>query len=87
MLGHVPKPQLRPAYQILPPILQEMRETAGLSQRELADHLGVAQNTIHRMEVGSRRCDPVELIDWTRACGASPRSVFDRLVRATPKRR
>ena len=77
----VTKPQLRQSYQVLPPILRQLREDAGLTQRQLAEQLGVAQNTIHRMEIGSRRCDVLELIDWAKVCGASPRSVFERVLR------
>lgn len=77
----MPKPQLRNRYRPLPCLLQKLRQAAGLTQRQLAERLGVAQNTVHRMEIGSRRCDAVELIDWARACGSSPQSVFDRLVR------
>ena len=77
----VPKPQLRQAYRLLPDLLRELREQASLTQRQLAQKLKVAQNTVHRMEIGSRRCDAIELIAWARACGASPRTVFDRLVR------
>lgn len=56
---------------------------AGLNQRELAEALGVAQNTVHRMEIGSRRCDVVELIEWARACGASPKRACERVIRQT----
>lgn len=77
----VPKPQIRQSYQVLPPILRQLREEAGLTQRQLAEQLGVAQNTVHRMEIGSRRCDALELIDWAKACGASPRSAFEKLLR------
>ena len=68
-------------------LLRELRESAQLNQRELAKLLNVPQNTIHRMEVGTRRCDALELIDWARACGASPRMAFDRLVRAAGGKR
>lgn len=77
------KPQLRSAYRHLPPLLRELREQAGLTQRQLAERLKVPQNTIHRLEVGSRRCDVFELIDWCQACGASARGVFNRLVPPT----
>jgi len=76
----VAKPQLRPAYRVVPAILRELRENAGLTQRELGKRLGLPQNTIHRMEVASRRCDPVELIDWAKACGADPVTTFRRIV-------
>jgi len=73
---------MRSKYRLVPALLRELRESAGITQRELAARLNVAQNTIHRMEIGSRRCDVLELIDWAKACGASPRTVLDRLLKA-----
>jgi len=80
----VPKPQMRAAYRILPTLLCELRAAAGLSQRELAGRLRVAQNTVHRMEIGSRRCDAVELIQWARACAADPIEAF-KVINARTK--
>ncbi|MEM6484398.1 MAG: helix-turn-helix transcriptional regulator [Pseudomonadota bacterium] len=79
----VPKPQLRSRYAVLPELLRDLRDRAGLTQRELAEKLGLPQNTIYRMEQGIRRCDALELIDWCQACNASPRSAFSRLIERT----
>lgn len=76
----VPKPQLRPAYEPLPRLLRELRDAAGLTQRELAGRLGLPQNSVYRMEHGIRRCDALELIAWCRGCGADPRAAFERLL-------
>lgn len=78
----MPKPQIRPAYARLPPLLRSLRENAGFTQRQLAAALGLPQNTVFRMEQGIRRCDAIELIDWALACGADPRKVFGQLVKA-----
>jgi DNA-binding XRE family transcriptional regulator len=77
----VSKPQTRLAYRFLPTALAELRIAAGFTQRDLAAKLKVAQNTVYRMEVGSRRCDAIELIQWARACGADPVETFVSIVR------
>ena len=78
----MPKPQIRRAYRIVPKLLKQMREDAGLTQRELAERLKTSQNTIHRMECATRRCDAVELIEWCNACGANPKRVCQQLIDA-----
>lgn len=77
----MPKPQVRPEYRLVSKLLRELRDESGLSQRELADRLGVAQMTVYRMEAGIRRCDVLELFDWCRACGANPASVTAGLLK------
>lgn len=57
-----------------------MRDRAGLTQRDLAERLGMPQNTIYRMEQGIRRCDVLELIDWCRACDYNPKRAFNKLL-------
>ncbi|MEM9108878.1 MAG: helix-turn-helix transcriptional regulator [Planctomycetota bacterium] len=61
-------------------LLAAARAKSGLTQRELAEKLGVPQNTIHRMERGIRRTDALELIDWCRACGVDPVRQFRTLL-------
>lgn len=48
-------------------VLVERRQALGLSQRELSERLGYAQNTIWSWETG--RSDPTlkKLRDWTQA--------------------
>ncbi|MEO0966563.1 MAG: helix-turn-helix transcriptional regulator [Planctomycetota bacterium] len=74
------KPQTRPEYTHLTELLAELRAKAGLTQRELAEELGVPQNTIYRMERGIRRCDTLEFIAWCRACEADPVRAYRRLL-------
>ena len=68
-------------YRSIPALLRELRESAGLTQRELARLLGSKQPLVHKTEVGERRADITEFLDWCLACGADPEAVFRRLVR------
>ncbi|MEL6311355.1 MAG: helix-turn-helix transcriptional regulator [Pseudomonadota bacterium] len=74
------KAQIRPEYRRVTELLAAAREQSGLTQRELAQELGVPQNTIHRMERGIRRTDAMELIAWCRACGVDPVRQFRTLL-------
>ena len=76
----MPKPQIRRAYRVVPKLLKQMREDAGLTQRELAELLKTKQNTIHRVECATRRCDTIELIEWCNACDANPKRIFQQLI-------
>jgi len=60
-------------------MLQRMRTDAGLTQRELAEKLGMHNSMVHRSEIGDRRIDPVEFAAWCRACGANPSEAIRQL--------
>lgn len=49
----------------------QLRADAGLSQRDLADKLGIGQDIVSRCEAGRRRIDVLELQQWAFACGSS----------------
>ena len=51
-------------------MLRNMREEAGLTQRDLAKRLKMHNTMVHRSEIGDRRIDPVEFAAWCRACDA-----------------
>lgn len=53
-------------------MLRAMRESAGLTQRDLARKLRIHNTMVHRSEIGDRRIDPVEFAAWCQACGADP---------------
>lgn len=53
-------------------MLRNMREEAGLTQRDLAKRLKMHNTMVHRSEIGDRRIDPVEFAAWCRACDADP---------------
>ena len=75
------KPQHRQSYErFVPALLKELREAAGLTQRELAKKLDCPQITVHRMEVNTRRADICELFQWAKACDANPKKVFLRIL-------
>jgi transcriptional regulator with XRE-family HTH domain len=53
-------------------LLREWREAAGLTQRAMAARLRRPASYVHKSEVGERRIDPLEFIEWCRACGVDP---------------
>ncbi len=61
-----------PHYDALRARLVEMRKTAGLTQRQLAERLGRERSFVSRIELGERRLDVVELFWVSRACGEDP---------------
>jgi transcriptional regulator with XRE-family HTH domain len=61
--------------------LIETREKAGVTQRELARRLKRAHSYVGRIEIGDRRLDVPEFIEWCELLGVDPREVFARIVR------
>jgi transcriptional regulator with XRE-family HTH domain len=61
--------------------LIEIREKAGVSQRELARRLKRAHSYVGRIEIGDRRLDVPEFIEWCELLGADPQDVFVRVLR------
>jgi transcriptional regulator with XRE-family HTH domain len=53
-------------YKVLLTCLKEARETAGLTQIDMADRLGMTQSQVSKCERGERRLDVIELREW---CG------------------
>ena len=68
------------AYRKVPAFLRQLRGSAGLTQRELADKLGESQWWVHRSEIGSRRVDVAEFIRWSAGCGREPDAALRDLV-------
>ena len=68
--------------------LREERESAGITQRELAAKLQLMQSQISKCESGDRRLDPVELVFWLRALGTDPvaflASLSDKMASSSP---
>jgi hypothetical protein len=73
------KAQQATRYRLLPKLLRELREDAALTQRELALKLYVTHVFVHKSEVGDRRVDITEFMDWCLACGVEPVEAFKRL--------
>ena len=60
------------AYRKLCRRLGEQRREAGQTMRELAELLNKPHSYVYKVEHGERRIDPVEFVQWCRACGADP---------------
>ena len=66
------KAQHAPRYRHLPSLLRRMREEANLTQREMGEKLRVSHVFVHKSEIGERRVDITEFMDWCVACGVPP---------------
>jgi transcriptional regulator with XRE-family HTH domain len=75
------KAQHAQRYRSLPPLLRHMREEAKLTQRDLAKRLRVTHVWVHKSEVGERRVDVAEFMDWCLACQVAPEQAFQTLRR------
>lgn len=67
-------------YRKVPPFLRELREQAGLTQRQLATKIGQSQWWVQRSEIGSRRVDAAEFIEFCLGCGVDPREAITVLL-------
>lgn len=68
-------------YRMLPVFLREMREKAGLTQRQLEKELNKPQSWIYNCETANRRVDITEFIQWAKACDTSPKTAFNKLLK------
>lgn len=75
------KSQHAPRYRVVLKLLREMREEAGLTQRDLAAKAKRPQPWVHKSETGERRVDVSEFLVWCEACGVEPKDAFARFVR------
>ncbi len=62
--------------------LVELRQAAGLTQRQLAMRLGRVPSVIAHIEKGQRRVDTLELYRICKACGVSAEKVAKDLMKA-----
>ena len=69
-----------PHYEALRARLVVMRKAAGLTQRQLAEHLGRERSFVSRIELGERRLDVVEFFWVCRASGHDPVKVTADLM-------
>jgi transcriptional regulator with XRE-family HTH domain len=77
------KAQQAPRYHEVRRFLRALRETSGLTQRELGSRLHKPQSWVYNCETGNRRVDVIEFIAWANACGIAPRSAFERFLEQT----
>jgi transcriptional regulator with XRE-family HTH domain len=68
-------------YRQLPAMLRRLRQEANLTQRQLAANLSVTHVWVHKSEIGERRVDVTEFIDWCIACGVQPEQAVAELRR------
>ena len=68
-------------YRVLPGFLRQMREKAGLTQRDLGKNLNKPQSWVYNCETANRRVDITEFISWSKACGINPKTAFTKLLK------
>jgi transcriptional regulator with XRE-family HTH domain len=67
-------------YRRVPPFLRELRERAGLTQRQLAERIRQSQWWVARSEIGSRRVDVAEFVEFCIGCGVTPSDALAELA-------
>jgi transcriptional regulator with XRE-family HTH domain len=72
-----------PRYGQFRALLRQIREEAGLNQTALAQKLGKPQTFISKSEIGERRIDFLETLDFCAACGVSAGQFIERLQKGT----
>jgi transcriptional regulator with XRE-family HTH domain len=77
--GMSTKPNHARVYKAVPSFMRQLREDAGLTQRELAQVMKRSQWWIARIETGSRRIDIAEFIEFCQGCGVEPEKALRRL--------
>ncbi|MBN1619083.1 helix-turn-helix transcriptional regulator [Candidatus Dojkabacteria bacterium] len=75
------KAQQNLKYRLLPGFLRQLREDAGMTQRELGKELSKPQSWVYNCETGNRRVDITEFILWAKACNLSPKTAFSKLLK------
>lgn len=63
------KSQFTAGYRRLTAALREARESAGLTQAEVAERLGLYASFVSKVEAGERRLDVIELAQFCKAYG------------------
>lgn len=71
-----------PRYRAVVARLVEMRISAGLTQRALADRLSRTRSYVSRVETCELRLDIVQLLDWLKVLGQDQQTSLLNLVRA-----
>lgn len=68
-----------PRYQTLRRAMERARKTAGLTQVQMAEKLGVGQSYVSKIERGESYVDVMTFMDWYAACGLKPGLALDQL--------
>lgn len=75
------KSQHNLVYRKIPAFLKDMREKAGLTQRELGEIINKPQSYIYNCETANRRVDITEFIIWSKGCGEDAKAALARLLK------
>jgi hypothetical protein len=59
-------------YRKMRALLKVWRLKAGLTQRSMGEILRKPHTYVYKVEVGNRRIDPLEFIQWCKACRVDP---------------
>jgi ribosome-binding protein aMBF1 (putative translation factor) len=70
----------RPTYRKLLLVLVEARREQGLVQTDLAERLGKPPSFVAKTELGDRRLDVAEFIDYANALGIDPVKLLRQLL-------
>lgn len=73
-----------PAHEKVIQVLVELRQQAGLTQRDLAARLGTRQSLIARLEAGQRALTFLEFVAICEGVGSPPAFVLDRILVEIP---
>lgn len=73
-----------PRYKAMITALVALRHAAGLTQREVAERIGEAQNSVWKIEHCQQRLDPLQLVEWLRAIDADERKFLVEVVAVMP---
>lgn len=68
-------------YGVLCDLLVEARQSAGVTQSELAAKLGRPQSFVSKFEHGERRLDVIEFVEVAQALDADPARIIKKLLR------
>ena len=67
-------------YKLLRSMLRMSRESAGLTQAQLALALGVGQSYVSKLERGENFVDVMLFVRWLHVCGLKPSVFLDELL-------
>lgn len=73
------KAQHHALYAPVPSFLRQLREEAGLTQRQIGEALKRPQSWVYNCETGNRRVDVAEFCAWCQACDVAPTTALRRL--------
>jgi transcriptional regulator with XRE-family HTH domain len=75
------KAKFSPAYDHLRSMLIKARERAGLRQEDVARRLKLPQSYVSKIELGERRLDVVEYVEFTRAIEADALRILRQVIK------